>query len=108
MSLHDLPAVNASFNGLAAVFLTAGFIFIRRKNQSAHRKCMIAALSSSILFLTGYLTYHFTIHGVTKFRDPAWFKPRRSGYFLSTPGESNSGSVVRVTSLAPLSAGKAA
>ncbi len=75
MSLHDLPAVNASFNGLAAVFLTAGYIFIRRKNPLAHRKCMIAALSSSVLFLIGYLTYHFTVHGVTKFRDPAWFKP---------------------------------
>ena len=75
MSLHDLPAVNASFNGLAAIFLTAGFLFIRQKNHRAHRTCMIAALSSSVLFLIGYLTYHFTVHGVTKFRDPAWFRP---------------------------------
>jgi putative membrane protein len=75
MSLNDLPALNASFNGLAAVCLTAGFIFIRRNNQTAHRNCMIAALGASALFLAGYLTYHFTVHGVTRFRDPAWFRP---------------------------------
>jgi uncharacterized membrane protein YozB (DUF420 family) len=75
MSLNDLPAVNACFNGMAAVFLTAGFIFIRRKNQIAHRNCMIAALTSSALFLAGYLTYHFVVHGLTKFQNPAWFRP---------------------------------
>ena len=75
MSLHDLPAVNAFFNGMAAVFLTAGYICIRRKNQAAHRKCMIAALSSSALFLCGYLTYHFVVHGLTRFQNPAWFRP---------------------------------
>ena len=75
MNLSDLPAVNACFNGLSAVFLTAGYVFIRRKNQPAHRKCMIAALNSSALFLTGYLTYHFAVHGVTRFHNPAWFRP---------------------------------
>lgn len=75
MSLNDLPAFNASFNGLAAVFLTAGFVFIKRKNRAAHQKCMVAALTSSALFLAGYLTYHFTVHGVTKFVNPAWFRP---------------------------------
>jgi len=75
MSLSDLPALNATLNGLAAVFLAAGYIFIRRKNQTAHRNCMIAAVSVSSLFLVSYLTYHFTVHGVTRFRDPAWFRP---------------------------------
>jgi len=36
---------------------------------------MIAAVCSSTLFLTGYLIYHFTVHGITHFRDPAWFRP---------------------------------
>lgn len=75
MSLSDLPAVNASFNGLAAIFLTAGYVFIRWKHKTAHRNCMIAALGSSAVFLTGYLTYHFTVSGVTKFHNPAWFRP---------------------------------
>ena len=75
MSIHDLPAVNASLNGLSAIFLTAGFIFIRRKNEIVHRNCMVAAFVTSIFFLTCYLTYHFTVRTVTHFRDPEWFRP---------------------------------
>lgn len=75
MSLHDLPASNATFNGLAGVFLAFGYYFIKRGNKTAHRNCMIAAVCSSTLFLTGYLIYHFTVKGITHFRDPAWFRP---------------------------------
>src|SRR5712671_5851725 len=75
MTVHDLPAVNASLNGLSACFLTAGFIFIRRKNKIAHRNCMIAAFSTSVVFLACYLTYHATVKTVTHFIEPAWFRP---------------------------------
>jgi len=75
MTIHDLPAVNASLNGLSAVFLTAGYIFIRRKNQTAHRNCMVAAFCASIVFLGCYLTYHLNVQTVTRFRNPAWFRP---------------------------------
>ena len=75
MTLHDLPAVNASFNGLSAVLLAFGFYFIKRGNKIAHRNCMIAAVCSSALFLAGYLTYHFTVKTITHFVDPAWFRP---------------------------------
>ena len=75
MTVHDLPAVNASLNALSAVFLTAGYVFIRRKNKAAHRNCMVAALVTSIVFLACYLTYHFNVQTVTRFRDPAWFRP---------------------------------
>ena len=74
MSFNDLPALNATLNALAAVFLAAGFIFIRRKNQTAHRNCMIAAVCASALFLVSYLTYHFTVHSLTRFHAPAWFR----------------------------------
>jgi len=80
MSILDLPAVNGSLNGLSAVFLTAGYVFMRRRNQTAHRNCMIAAFVTSVLFLACYLTYHcylgFVLHrGPTRFLDPAWFRP---------------------------------
>jgi putative membrane protein len=80
MTVHDLPAVNASLNGLSAVFLTAGFVFIRRRNQIAHRNCMIAAFATSILFLACYVVYHgyryWVLHiGPTRFLEPEWFKP---------------------------------
>jgi uncharacterized membrane protein YozB (DUF420 family) len=80
MNIHDLPAVNASLNGLSAIFLTAGYIFIRCKNKIAHRNCMIAAFVTSIFFLACYLTYHgylvYALHqGPTRFESPPWFRP---------------------------------
>ena len=80
MSIHDLPAVNASLNGLSAVFLTAGFVFIKCGNKIAHRNCMIAAFLTSIVFLACYLTYHtwlaVVLHqGPTRFLEPQWFRP---------------------------------
>ena len=75
MTLHDLPAVNATLNGLSAVLLTAGFIFIKRGNKIAHRNCMIAALVSSTVFLACYLTYHFSVRAVTKFTGEGWVRP---------------------------------
>src|ERR1043166_8583304 len=74
MSLHDLPAVNASLNAISAVLLIAGFVLIKRKNRTAHRNCMLGALVASTLFLACYLYYHFHA-GRTVFKDPAWFRP---------------------------------
>jgi uncharacterized membrane protein YozB (DUF420 family) len=74
MSFSDLPAVNACLNGLSAIFLTAGWFFIRRKDQAAHWKCMLAAVVTSALFLTCYLIYHAKA-GRTVFKDPQWFRP---------------------------------
>ena len=75
MTVHDLPAINATFNGLSAVFLTAGFIAIKRGHKLAHRNCMISAFVTSVVFLGCYLTYHATVKTVTHFVDPAWFRP---------------------------------
>jgi uncharacterized membrane protein YozB (DUF420 family) len=80
MTIYDLPAVNASLNGLSAVFLILGYIFIRQKNKLAHRNCMVAAFVTSIVFLICYLTYHtwlgVVLHrGPTRFLEPQWFRP---------------------------------
>jgi uncharacterized membrane protein YozB (DUF420 family) len=75
MTLHDLPAVNATLNGLSAIFLGAGYVFIKKKNMPAHRACMISAFVTSAIFLACYLTYHILVHHVTIFRNPAWFRP---------------------------------
>src|SRR5690349_6567132 len=88
MTLLDLPAVNGSLNGLSTVFLTAGFIFIKKKKQRAHRNCMIAAFATSTLFLICYITYHtyvgYVLHrGPTRFVDPAWFRPIYLGILLT-------------------------
>ena len=80
MSPADLPPVNACLNGLSAAFLGAGYYFIRRRNVSAHRKCMVAAFVASTLFLACYLTYHgylaYYLHrGPTRFKGPDEFRP---------------------------------
>lgn len=80
MSFSDLPAVNATLNGLSAVFLSFGYYFVRRKRLIAHRNCMISAVVASVLFLACYLTYHgyraYYLHvGPTRFLNPAWFRP---------------------------------
>ena len=80
MSLADLPALNACLNGLSAVFLAAGYYFIRHGNKSKHRNCMVSAFISSTVFLVCYLTYHMgmRIHygkGHTEFLEPQWFRP---------------------------------
>jgi putative membrane protein len=75
MTILDLPAVNASLNGLSAMFLAAGYVFIRWKNRTGHRNCMVAAFVTSTLFLICYLTYHgylaWILHrGPTRFVNP--------------------------------------
>ena len=75
MTVHDLPAVNATLNGLSAIFLTAGFIAIKRGNKITHRNCMITAFCTSVIFLACYLTYHATVKTITHFVEPAWFRP---------------------------------
>ena len=75
MTLHNLPAINATLNGLSAVLLTAGYVAIKRGNKLAHRHCMVGAFGTSAIFLACYLTYHATVKTVTHFVDPAWFRP---------------------------------
>jgi putative membrane protein len=67
ISLSDLPALDAALNAASVILLTLGYFFIRRKNVSAHKTCMLSAFATSTLFLACYLTYHFH-HGVTRFQ----------------------------------------
>lgn len=69
-----LPAVNASLNALSGVFLLVGYVLIRRRRIAAHRNAMLAAFTSSTLFLICYLYYHwhagsrpFTGHGAIRY-----------------------------------------
>lgn len=64
--LSFMPAVNACFNALSTVMLTAGYFAIRRGNRRIHQYLMVSAFASSGLFLVGYLAYHYA-HGDTKF-----------------------------------------
>jgi len=58
VSISDLPALNATLNALSAVLLVAGYAFITNGRTEAHKRCMVGALTVSVLFLTSYVTYH--------------------------------------------------
>jgi uncharacterized membrane protein YozB (DUF420 family) len=58
LTLADLPALNAILNATSAVFLVTGYVMIRRGHRLAHKRCMIAALITSALFLMSYVIYH--------------------------------------------------
>ncbi|MGB6192568.1 MAG: DUF420 domain-containing protein [Terracidiphilus sp.] len=61
-----LPAMNAVFNGLAAIALLIGFTFIRARRIAAHRASMITAFAFSTLFLVGYILHH-ALHGDVRY-----------------------------------------
>ncbi|WP_043583971.1 DUF420 domain-containing protein [Geminisphaera colitermitum] len=63
-SLQDVPALNATLNGIATVLLTAGYCFIKAGRREAHRRCMMSAVVVSAVFLVGYVTHKVLIRGV--------------------------------------------
>ena len=64
MTVHDLPAVNASLNALSGVFLLCGYTLMRRRRIDLHRRFMISAFATSSLFLICYLVYHAQVGSV--------------------------------------------
>jgi putative membrane protein len=74
LSLTDFPALNATLNATSAILLTAGYRFIRRRQITAHKRCMLAAGATSALFLVSYLTYHYYV-GSMPFRGRGWVRP---------------------------------
>ena len=64
MTIRDIPALNATLNGLATVLITIGFILIKSGRKEAHRKVMTTAMVVSALFLVGYVTHKVLIRGV--------------------------------------------
>lgn len=66
LDLRFMPAVNAGLNSLSATLLTLGYVAVRRGRADIHRYLMVSALVTSLLFLAGYVAYHYA-HGDTKY-----------------------------------------
>ncbi|MDR3719591.1 MAG: DUF420 domain-containing protein [Bryobacteraceae bacterium] len=64
LKLHDLPTLNAILNSIAAVLIVTGYCLIRARRIEAHRKVMLAAFTTSTLFLISYLVYHAQVGSV--------------------------------------------
>jgi uncharacterized membrane protein YozB (DUF420 family) len=74
ISVHDLPAVNASLNALSGVLLLTGYVLIRQRRIELHRKVMIAAFITSAVFLVCYLVYHAQV-GSVRFTRAGFVRP---------------------------------
>jgi putative membrane protein len=74
LTVHDLPAVNASLNAISGVLLVAGYLLIRARRKEQHRRCMIAAFIASSLFLVCYVVYHAQV-GSVRFTRPGFVRP---------------------------------
>lgn len=74
IATEDLPAVNATLNGVTAVLLSLGYAMIRRRRTLLHKACMLAAFGVSTVFLASYLWYHAHA-GVKHFAGRGWIRP---------------------------------
>jgi putative membrane protein len=64
VTVHDLPAVNATLNATSGLLLLVGYILIRARRIEMHRRFMIAAFTASSLFLVSYVIYHAQVGSV--------------------------------------------
>jgi len=74
MTVHSLPAINASLNALSGVLLVIGYALMRARRIDLHRRVMLAAFITSSLFLVCYLVYHAQV-GSVRFTREGFVRP---------------------------------
>ncbi len=79
--LADLPVLNAILNATSLTLLMTGYVMIRRRHVTAHKRCMIVAFVVSILFLASYLTYRFA-GDEKRFGGTGWIRPVYFGILI--------------------------
>ena len=70
----QLPTVNATLNTISAILLLIGYRLIRRGDREGHRKVMLAAFSTSTLFIISYLTYHYFARATAFGHEGEWIR----------------------------------
>jgi len=74
LEISELPTINATLNTISGILLTIGYVFIRQRKIAAHKNCMLAAFTVSVLFLVCYVIYHYNI-GSKPFTQQGWLRP---------------------------------
>ncbi len=64
--VSSLPAFNATMNALSGLLLLNGYRLVKARRLLAHRRSMLAACTTSTIFLASYLFYHYHA-GSTRF-----------------------------------------
>ena len=74
-AVEFFPPLNASLNALSGILLLTAYVHIRAKRVALHRRFMLAACATSVLFLVSYVTYHSLRGGVvTRFAGTGWVR----------------------------------
>lgn len=68
VDLGFLPPLHAIINSIVTVLLVLAILAVRSGKIEMHRKFMLGAMGMSVLFLLGYVAYHFT-HAEVRFGD---------------------------------------
>lgn len=74
MKFEDLSTVNAVLNLVCLLFLLNGYRHIKAGRREQHKRSMIAAFTTSTLFLISYLFYHANV-GSIPFQGEGWSRP---------------------------------
>jgi putative membrane protein len=83
MSIADaLPSINATLNGLSAVWIVLGYRSIKQKNIALHRFSMQAAFVTSTVFLACYLTRVY-LTGTHRYPGDGWMRTLYLGILLT-------------------------
>ena len=82
MGIHDLPAINAGLNATSGLLLLTGYVLIRARRIEQHRRCMIAAFTTSSLFLVCYVIYHAQV-GSVRFTRQGLVRPLYFGILIT-------------------------
>lgn len=60
VDLGFLPPFHAMVNSIVAILLVLAVLAVRSGNITRHRNLMLGAMGMSVIFLLGYVAYHFT------------------------------------------------
>lgn len=73
------PRLNAIFNSFTFVFLLVALYAIKKRNITLHKRFVLAAFTTTILFAVSYLTYHYLSVETTRYGGEGFM---RSFYFF--------------------------
>lgn len=60
VDFNFLPPIHAAINSIVAVLLVLAVLAVRAGKIVLHRNLIMGAMAMSVLFLLGYVAYHFT------------------------------------------------
>ncbi|MFD2616558.1 DUF420 domain-containing protein [Terrilactibacillus laevilacticus] len=73
--INLLPRFNAVFNSFTFIFLVGALISIMKKNINVHRGFILAAFTTTFLFLISYLTFHYLSPDTARFGGQGVVRP---------------------------------